>query len=199
MRTWLLAGAASVFLTGSALAETSVSRGPDNVPLLPPVLSLAQPSVTNAEKPDMKSLVGVPLKLDFGKGFGTEVEGATLTTSNQRLGNLPTSGGVSATSVMFNALYEIRDGAWHLKPFIGGGFGMVDTNSRVLGVTNNDWATAYQLHGGLSLGFSQKIVGNLEYRWTEGSKPDFGIAGSPVRPKFSINSHSVFIGVNYKY
>ena len=198
MRAWLLAGAASAFLTGNALADTSVAA-PENVPLLPPVLSLSLPSVTNTEKPDSKPLVGVPLKLDLGKGFGTEVESSTLIETGQRFGNLPTTGGVSATSVMFNALYEIRDGAWHFKPYVGAGFGAVDANARALGQTNNDWVSAYQLHGGVSLGFSQKIVGSLEYRWTEGSKPDFAIAGSPLRPKLELSQHTFFLGVNYKY
>src|ERR1700680_2416815 len=116
--TWLLAGVASTFLTGNALAETSVVLfGSDNIPLLSPVLSLTQPSVTNVDKPDIQTLVAVPLKFDLGRGFQTQVEGSAVTGTGPRLGNLPT-GAVSATSVMFNALYDVQGGSWRFKPFV---------------------------------------------------------------------------------
>ena len=198
MRTLLLAGAASAFLTGAALAETSVEAiGPENEPLLPPVLALTQPSIANTGKPGARTSVGTPLRLDLGSGFKTEVEGSTLTAIDQRLGNLPTGGGISGTGLMFNGLYELTDGAWHLRPYVGAGLGMVDANARILLQTSNDWVTAYQLHGGVTLGFTQKLVGSLEYRWTAGSKPAFMLAGIPA--KVDINQHGFFFGMNYKY
>jgi opacity protein-like surface antigen len=98
---------------------------------------------------------------------------------------------------MLNGLYEINNGSWHLKPYIGGGLGFIDANPHVLGQTNSQWVTAYQLHGGVQLGFTEKLFGSLEYRWTAGSKPGFYVAGIPT--KLNINQHGFTIGFDYKY
>jgi opacity protein-like surface antigen len=74
---------------------------------------------------------------------------------------------------------------------------MIDVNEHILGVTRDVWATAYQLRGGVALGFTQKLVGSLEYRWTDGSKPSFSLAGIPT--KLEVDRHSFVVGFNYKY
>jgi opacity protein-like surface antigen len=137
------------------------------------------------------------LGYDLGSGFKTEIEGITARARKEPFGNLPTGGDIAGTRVMLNGLYEFSDGAWRLKPYVGAGLGLVDANARILGATQNDWVSAYQLHGGVSLGFSQKLMGNVEYRWTMGSKPRFMLAGIPT--KVEIDRHGFVIGVNYKY
>ncbi len=196
MRSLLLSGASVIFLAGGAAAETSainISEG-DSV-LLPPVASIAAPSLSRSELNDTKSAA---VNLNLGGHFSTQLEGAAISVpAGHSITNLPNSGGVSSTSLMLNGLYEVSNGSWHLKPYVGGGFGMVDANSRVLGQTSSDWQPAYQVHGGIQLGFSQKLFGSLEYRWTSGSKPGLYVAGIPT--KLDINQHGFSIGFDYKY
>jgi opacity protein-like surface antigen len=196
MRALLLSAASVVIFTGGAAAETAslnLSEG-DSV-LLPPVASIAQPTLSRSESSETKSAA---INLDFGNHFSTQLEGAAISVpAGHLVTNLPNSGGVASTSLMLNGLYEIDDGTWHLKPYVGGGFGFVDANSRVLGLTASDWQTAYQVHGGVQLGFTEKLIGSIEYRWTSGSKPGLYVAGIPT--KVNIGQHGFTIGVDYKY
>ncbi len=100
---------------------------------------------------------------------------------------------IAATSLMLNGLYEISNGSWHLKPFVGGGFGIIDANAWLLGVTQNQWESAYQLHGGVQVGLNG-LVGSLEYRFTGGLLPP-GLTPT----KFNINSHEISLGFKYVY
>lgn len=195
MRGVLLSLVCLVTMTGGAAAETSVvnySQG-DSV-LLPPVGAIGQPALSRTET-SVTNSAAVNLKLG---NFSTQLEGAAISTLDQhQIGNLPTSGNTAATSVMLNGLYEVSNGSWHLKPFVGGGFGYIDANSRVLGETQSDWQKAYQLHSGVQIGFSEKLLGTFEYRWTMGSAPGFAVAGIPT--KLSVSSHGFTIGFDYKY
>lgn len=183
-------------MISGAAAEASVvnySQGTDSV-LLPPVGSVDQPAVSHTGTSDA---AGGALNLKLGR-FSTQLEGAAISTPDQHsIGNLPAGGNTAATGVMLNGLYEINNGSWHLKPYVGGGFGLVDANSRVLGQTQSDWQKAYQLHSGVQIGFSQKLVGAVEYRWTMGSKPGLFVAGIPA--KVNINQHGFTVGFDYKY
>jgi opacity protein-like surface antigen len=193
MRIGSLTGTALAFMAGQALADTPAYV---SGPLLPPILGLTQPSLTAGSAATPAS-GGSVVGYDLGYGFKTEVEGVTARTRSQPFGNLPAGGDIAGSSVMLNGLYEFSDGAWRLKPYVGAGFGLVDANARMIGATQNDWVSAYQLHGGVSLGFTQKLMGNVEYRWTMGSKPRFLLAGIPT--KLEIDRHGFVVGVNYKY
>ena len=74
---------------------------------------------------------------------------------------------------------------------------MDDANARILGATNNDWVSAYQVRGGVNFGFTQKLaeVSNIAGRM--GSKPHFSLAGIPT--KLEVNRHGFVVGMNYKY
>lgn len=93
--------------------------------------------------------------------------------------------------------YVTTERGFFLPFTLRAGFGIIDVNQHILGVTGNDWAAAYQLRGGVGLGFNQKLVGSLEYRWTNGSKPSFSLAGIPT--KLELDRHSFVVGINYKY
>jgi Outer membrane protein beta-barrel domain len=189
----LLPCAPVVLITSAAAAQTaslSISQG-DSV-LLPPVASISQPTVTRSEASETKSSA---INLSIGNHFSTQLEGSAISVPGvaHPLTNLPIPGDVSATSLMLNGLYEISNGTWHLKPFVGGGFGYVDANARVLGTTNSQWQEAYQLHGGVEVGLAQKLIGSVEYRFTQ------GILGGLKPTKFNLNSHGVSIGFKYQY
>ncbi len=70
---------------------------------------------------------------------------------------------------------------------------MVDANAHLLGATQNQWQSAYQLHGGVQVGLNG-LVGSIEYRFTSGILPP-GL--SPT--KFNINSHQISLGFKYQY
>lgn len=196
MRGLLLSPLCFVIMISGAAAETSVinfSQGADSV-LLPPVGAVSQPALSRT---DTSNTAGGAVDFKLGR-FSTVLRGAAISTPDQhQIGNLPTSGNTAATSVMLDGLYEVTNGSWHLKPFVGGGFGFIDANSRVLGQTQSDWQKAYQVHGGVQIGFSEKLFGSVEYRWTNGSKPGLFVAGIPT--KLDINQHGFTIGFDYKY
>src|SRR5579872_3747936 len=143
MRGLLLTCLSVVMLSGGAAAETTalnLTEG-DSV-LLPPVGSISQPSLSRADASDTKSAA---VTFNLGGHFSTQLEGAAISTpSDHQITNLPTSGNTAATSLMLNGLYEISNGSWHLKPFLGGGYGMVDANSRVLGQRSEEHTSELQ-------------------------------------------------------
>src|SRR5438105_1183882 len=190
LRHLLLSSALISLLSGAAqaqIASLSVSEG--NSVLLPPVASVTQPSLSRSEAVDVRS---GQVNLSLGSHFSTQIEGSAI--GGREATNLPTPGGPTATSVMLNGLYEISNGSWHLKPYVGGGFGFIDTNAHVLGTTDSQYETAYQLHGGVQVGLTEKLVGSLEYRLTGGVMPP------GLKPtKLNVNSHGFSIGFKYTY
>ena len=199
MRRWWLTGAALSFLAGTAAAQSNGGTyvNADNPVLLPPAIALAQPDSLQIASLESRSF-GTAYGYEFGNGFKTEIQGLTARAAGEHLSNLPTgSGDIAGTSILLEGMYEFSGGAWHVGPYIGAGFGMVDANARILGATSNDWISSYQLQGGINLGFTQKLAGSLEYRWTMGSRPHFSLAGIPA--KLEVNRHGFVIGMNYKY
>ena len=194
MRRWWLTVAVLSFLAGTASAQTSGSYVNADTPvLLPPVASLAQPDVTQTASLEPRSSFGIAFGYNLGNGFKTEIQGVTARASSEHLANLPTAGGIMATSVMLNGMYEFSGGDWHISPYIGAGFGVVDANSRVLGATDNEWVGAYQVQGGISFGFTQRLIAKFEYQWTMGS------SGRLSLDNVEVSRHSFLVGVNYTY
>ena len=195
-RSWLT-GAALSFLVGTASAQTSGSYIDAEIPaLLPPVASLAQRDVTQTASLEAP-IFGTAYGYNLGNGFKTEIQGLTTLAPNEHLANLPAGGGIAASSVMLKGMYEFSDGTYRMSPYIGAGFGLANANAHILGATNNEWTGTYQFQGGLNLGFTQKLMGSLEYQWTMGSKPHFSLAGIPT--KLEVSRHGFVLGVNYKY
>ncbi|HEY4266272.1 MAG TPA: hypothetical protein VGM72_13210, partial [Micropepsaceae bacterium] len=98
---------------------------------------------------------GTAYGYNLGHGFKTEIEGTATGAASDRLGGLAAGGSLTGTRVTLKGMYEFSEGAWHMKPYIGAGFGVVDMNQHVLGISGNQWVSAYQLRGGVTLGFTQ--------------------------------------------
>src|SRR2546423_9904611 len=131
-RSWLT-GAALSFLVGTASAQTSGSYVDADTPaLLPPVASLAQLDVTQTASLQPASSFGTAYGYNLGNGLKTEIQGLTTRAPNEHLANLPAGGGIAATSLMLNGMYERSGNAWHVTPFVGAGIGFVDANARFL-------------------------------------------------------------------
>ena len=192
MPRWWLAGAALSFLTGTASAETSGSyvHAETSVPL-PPIVSLAKPDLTQMASLESRNLADTVYGYNLGNGFKTEIEGVTTRAPSEHFANLPAGGGIVATSVMLNGMYEFSDGAWHMSPYVGAGFGMVEANARAPLANNGAWVGAYQVRGGVSLGFTERLIASLEYRWAIASSPLFSLAN------IEVSRHSLFMGLRY--
>ena len=195
MWTRLLIGGAVVLLTGPAWAQTAgpylASKGNMYFPS-----DVAQAGSMQIERFGPGRTFGTAYGYDFGNGFKTEIEGVTRSDASE-IQSDPAAGSIITTRVRLNGLYEIRDGAWQIKPYVGAGFGVMAMNARILGMNNSNWVNGYEFHGGITMGFSQKLLGSLGYQWTMGSKPHFSLAGIPT--KLEIDRHGFTVGINYKY
>jgi opacity protein-like surface antigen len=197
MRGWALFGVGIAFLSGSAIAQTAgpyVTSGGSVVAAAP---DARQPTLAQTESFGFGTSYGTAYGYDFGHGFKTELESTASSAASDRLGGLAAGGNFTATHLTLKGMYEFSNGTWRLSPYVGAGFGAADMNRHVLGASGNQWVSAYQLRGGVTLGFTQKLVGSLEYRWTNGSKPTFALAGVPT--KVEVDRHGFTIGFNYKY
>jgi opacity protein-like surface antigen len=189
------------FVSASAFAQTDGTyftiQGGFTLPTTITLTQSGVPQPAQTETFGAGRSYGAAYGYNFGNGFRTELESFNSYAAAERHGNLPAGGSLSATTVMLNGFYEFSDGTWRMKPYVGAGFGMIDVNQHVLGASGNNWSTAYQVRGGVSLGLTQKLLGSLEYRWTMGSKPHFSLGGIPT--KLEVDRHGFVLGVNYKY
>ena len=187
-------GAALSFLTGTASAETSGSyvHAETSVPL-PPIVSLAKPEFPQLASLESRNLAGTVHGYNLGNGFKTEIEEVATGAPSEHFANLPAGGGIVATSVMLDGMYEFSDGAWHMIPYVGAGFGMVEANTRAPLANNGAWVGAYQVRGGISFGFTERLIASLEYRWAIASSPLFSLAN------IEVSRHSLVMGVHYRY
>jgi opacity protein-like surface antigen len=201
MRRYFPAGIVIALLAGPAFAQTTGTyftvEGGFSLPTTINLNLTGAPPQEQTQSFAPGRSYGAAYGYNFGRGFRTELESFNSYAASERHTDPGTGASLSTTAVMLNGMYELTDGAWHMKPYVGAGFGMIDVNQRILGAGGGDWTTAYQLRGGVALGLSQKLLGSLEYRWTMGSKPHFQVAGIPT--KLEVDRHSFVLGFNYKY
>lgn len=197
MRRLAIVGVGVALLTGNASAQTWRTYVTNDVGTFLHTRNAAQSTIFQTESLGVGRSYGSTYGYDFANGFKTEIEGLLTDAASERLGGLAASATLTTTRVTLKSMYEFIDGAWHMKPYVGVGYGVMDLNAHVLGVAGDHWATAYQLRSGIALGFTQKLVGSLEYRWTDGSKPSFSLAGIPT--KLELDRHRFVVGMNYKY
>jgi hypothetical protein len=159
MRRWWLAGAALSFLTGTASAEISGSYvHAETSVLLPPIVSLAQPDLTQMASLESRNSFGTAYGYNLGNGFKTEIEEVATGAPSEHFANLPAGGGIVATSVMLNGMYEFSDGAWHMSPYVGAGLAMVEANARAPLANNGAWVGAYQVRGGVPYAIAKSAI-----------------------------------------
>ena len=132
---------------------------------------------------------------DFGNGFKTEIERLEYSATVPGPSLTP-AGGVRSTTLMLNGLYEFRNGGWRLKPYVAVGFGTTDFSARLLRDTQNSFTPTYQVKGGVNYNISAKLLGKMEYNWSQGNGPSLGLSGIPA--KFKLKRGGFVVGVNYK-
>src|SRR5258705_8307362 len=177
-RIFAIAGALSLTI-GHAFAET-----PGNYTNVQDDLALV--SGLGIGRSDIEARTGAAASgvhgYDFGNGFRTEIERREYSAAFPGLSQTP-AGGVRATTLMLNGLYEFSNGGWRLKPYVGVGFGTTDFSARLLGVTENSFTPTYQVKGGVNYNISAKLLGRMEYNWSQGNVPSLGLAGIPAKFK----------------
>ena len=82
------------------------------------------------------------------------------------------------------------------QPFVGAGFGVMDISTILLGHEQQSFATDVQFKSGLNFNITQKLLGSFEWRWSQGSKPTFALAGVPT--KFQLKRGGFMLGMNWK-
>ena len=160
-----------------------------------PDLNLARLNLIQRGGSAAQSGIGGGVGYNFGNGFSAEIISLTSQPAADRA-YAPAQGSLAATSVMVRGLYAFNNDG-QLSPYIGGGLGVVDVEQRLLGVRSTDWTAQYQLRGGVKMSLSQKLLGSVEYTWTDGEKPHFAVSG--VSTKVEFPAHGFLVGMNYKF
>jgi opacity protein-like surface antigen len=73
------------------------------------------------------------------------------------------------------------------------GLEKIDLSARTQ--TTTDWVSGYPFTGGVSIGFTQKLIGSLGYRWTYGEKGHFALGNVPA--KIDIGANRLVLGLDY--
>ena len=161
--------------------------------LTPTNVRFAQSDIWSAEGLGADGLFGYEL----GNDSKIEIDGLNSHANVTDFANVLSTGGLSANRLILKGAYGFSDGSWRLTPYVGVGFGTVGVSERLLGNGDYDRVTAYQLRDGVTLGVTQKLLGSLEYRWTNGSKPYLSLAGVPA--KLEVNRQGFLIGADYHF
>ena len=132
------------------------------------------------------SIQGHALAQDVG--YHTALQGTKLVA--------PQPANPITADMMLNSVYRLAPSDAKLKPYVGAGFGAEELATRIPGSIDRDWVPAYQVRGGVSYGFSQKLFGSIEYRWQKGQMPKLSVSGIPA--KLEIKKRGFVVGVNYK-
>ena len=192
-RVFAFAGAVTYLTIGSAFADSAVTYAESQGGLgLAPGLGIAR---SDTESAPIGNAGGRARGNDFANGFKTEIERLDYSAAFPGVSETP-AGGVRSTTLMLNGLYEFSNGGWRLKPYVGVGFGTTDFTSRLLGVADSSFIPTYQVKGGVNYNISQKLLGKLEYRWSQGSAPSLGLSGMPA--KFQLKHGGFLVGLNYR-
>ena len=189
-KTLSLAAALSVVGTNLALAQSSLAGGSRAAHAISAVFVMSDVA--------QKSALGASSSYSYpiGSSFGAELETLSSLTHGLRAADLISGQYATSSQLVLNGFYEINRGQ-RMKTYFGAGFGMMDANEKLLGNRDADWVTSYQVHSGISVGLSKKLIGGLEYRWAMGSMPHLSVAGIPA--KLEVKRHGVVVGLNYHF
>jgi opacity protein-like surface antigen len=191
---FFLLGIAALTTAGPAAAQSAADTSRNSF-YFSPDLNLARLGLIQREGTTANEAIGGGVGYLFGNGFSAEIVSLTSQPAADRAFD-PSRGSVSSTTLMLRGLYAFN-GSSPFSPYIGGSFGIIDVNQRLLGFQSNDWTAAYQVRSGLKYSLSAKLFGSVEYQWTDGEKPHFSVSG--VSTKVEFPSHGFLVGMNYKF
>jgi len=184
--TALVAAVAVAALTGApALAQDWYVRGDVN----------AAPNTRLDSTPKLKGDDGWGVGLAFGReyesGFRAEAELVHLKNDakNALADDHETMGG------FVNAYYDFnKDGA--LQPFVGAGVGVARVKVNGGPYHDRDADFAYQLKAGLGYRLSEKLTGEVAYRYI--GAPGLKFRSGPSEAKGDFRAQAVTVGLRYR-
>lgn len=141
--------------------------------------------------PPFKGDAGWSLSGAAGRSFGpnfraeAEINYQTASIKGPREGQMRTFGGFANGYYQFNP-----EGAW--RPFLGAGVGV----ARVKVHRERDAGFAYQLKAGIAHPFSDRVSGELAYRFMQTSNVRVGMGPSAFDCKY--HDQALVMGVRYK-
>jgi opacity protein-like surface antigen len=129
-------------------------------------------------------------------GAGWRADGQILYLDNQGKSGF---GDTKVTAGLASVYYDFfPDSQW--RPFVGGGIGIAqvkEDGGSVLAPHGDKTSFAYQIGGGVSHPFNEKLTGEVAYRYLGVPDVKFGSAGNRVNGDFGASL--VTVGLRYKF
>lgn len=136
--------------------------------------------------------VGLALGREYESGFRTEAEVVHLKNDAKNLlaDDHKTLGG------FVNAYYDFnKEGA--LQPFVGAGLGVARVKVNGGPYHDRDTGFAYQLKAGLGYRLSDKLTGEVAYRYV--GAPDLKLGSGSTQAKGDFRTQAVSVGLRYRF
>jgi opacity protein-like surface antigen len=129
---------------------------------------------------------------EYESGFRTEAEIVHLKNDakNALADDYTTLGGCLHANYDFN-----KEGA--LQPFVGAGVGVARVKVNGGPYHDRDTDFAYQLKAGLGYRLSDKLTGELAYRYV--GAPDLKFRNTPAEAKGDFRTQAVSLGLRYRF
>jgi len=165
---------------------------------------------------DFSLYSGVPIRLELEyvyHGEGKFGNGPSVIYNNSQTHIASQSFKIKAHTFMINGFYDIDLGAI-VTPYVGGGLGLAylssdySSRSHVSGndsvqvkTSNNDWAFAWNLGGGVSFAIDDQTAIDVGYRYYDLGSAEPGSvnasSGYRANPKVDLTSHELSVGLRF--
>lgn len=137
------------------------------------------------------------LALSIGAGYqvnpNIRVEGELAHLQGDISG--PLGGDAKMLGGFANAYYDFNPGGqW--KPFVGAGIGFAKVDVDSFGINDDDTAFAWQLKAGVAHDFSDRLTGEVAYRYL--GVNDIEVRGPLSRVDGDFSANAVTVGLRYK-
>ena len=137
------------------------------------------------------------LALSIGAGYqvnpNIRVEGELAHLQGDISG--PLGGDAKMLGGFANAYYDFNPGGqW--KPFVGAGIGFAKVDVDSFGINDDDTAFAWQLKAGVAHDFSDRLTGEVAYRYL--GVNDIEVRGPLARVDGDFSANAVTVGLRYK-
>jgi opacity protein-like surface antigen len=190
-KLWTLAAAAaSLSLAGAAHAQTAADP---NWYVRGDAGGTFQDEVNST--PKVKGKSGWTVDLAAGRSFGSNVRGEAELLYADADGKNGATGRIKTVAGLLNGYYDIDTGTrW--RPFVGAGIGFGQVKLDGGPFHDDDTGFAYQLQTGVSYPFTDRLSGQLAYRYL--GINDVELGEGPGRLHGDYHDQAVTVGVAYK-
>ena len=131
---------------------------------------------------------------DMGNGVRVELNSFYQHSSVGRLGDVPTDGHLSSTSLMANATYDLLPNAT-VTPYVGAGLGFQNVGGTIGTLSGRDWKPAYQAEAGLRTDVSNRVSLFGEYRFSQSESVTLSSPTDSAQQHFS--DHALLAGLSF--